>query len=241
MQDALNDFRDTVKEVEVYFDFLEKIEDLSIGVPHITYSPNHDHNEVRHKIDEQLVKILKANAFLLLYNLVEATVKNGIWEIILAIKNDKITYNKLRKELKEVWLGQKIKLAFKSRDQEVVKKVYKIVESALSNSLDFYANKEYIRFESGNLSIATIQKTTKKYGVSTKVSVNHSDQGEAFMKTKIERNHLAHGDKTFATCGKDYPLSLLVQYKDYIIEYLRRTLITIEDSIEQKEFRVLVV
>jgi len=238
MQDALNDFQDTVKEVEVYFDFLEKIEDLSIGIPYITYSPNHD--GVRYKIDEQLVKILKANAFLLLYNLIEATVKNGIWEIILAIKNDNITYDKLKKELKEVWLSQKIKLAFKSRDEEVVKKVYKIVESVLNNSLDFYTTKEYIRFESGNLSISTIQKTTRKYGVSTKVSINHSDQEEAFIKTKIERNHLAHGDKTFATCGKDYPLSLLIQYKGYIVEYLRRTLTTIENSIDQKEFRILV-
>jgi hypothetical protein len=74
MIDAINDFKKTKLEINKYFDFLKTVNDLSIGIPHIHYpiAPSIP----SYKIDEDVSKILKANAFLMLYNLVEATIKN---------------------------------------------------------------------------------------------------------------------------------------------------------------------
>ena len=98
MIDAINDFEKTKLEINKYFNFLEKTNDLSIGIPHIHYpiSPI----TPSYRIDEEVSKILKANAFLMLYNLVEATIKNGIWELLVKIEQEQIPYKDLKKELK---------------------------------------------------------------------------------------------------------------------------------------------
>lgn len=240
MENALKDFEQTVIEVEKYFEFLEKVEDLTIGSPYVSYLTQNSNIEIeKYRIDEQLVKILKANTFLLLYNLVEATIKNAIWEILLAIKKDGILYGNLNVQLKEIWLKNRIKVEFRTKNESLTKQLSKIIESILDNTLDFYTYKNQIKFESGNLNIQTIQEVTKRYGVSENIPITHENQKEAFMKTKRERNHLAHGDKTFANCGKDYPVGTLLEYKNYIVSYLRKTLEIIEKSINEKEYQCL--
>ena len=74
MQTVLLDFHTRVQEVNQYFEFLEML------IQEKTKSPmSADNGEQKiTAIDPELAKILKANAFLLLYNLVESTMRNAI-------------------------------------------------------------------------------------------------------------------------------------------------------------------
>lgn len=233
MIDAINEFDDTKIEIDKYFDFLEKVNDLSIGVPHIHYPI--DRAVPSYKIDEDVSKILKANAFLMLYNLIEATIKNGIWELLVQIESEGISYQNLKEELKNIWLDRKLKIEFKTKNDTIVKQLYTVIEQVLNDNLIFYKDKKQIKFESGNLSVSTIQKTAKRYGFNI-VAISHDDQEEAFKKVKAERNNLAHGDKTFSNCGKNYEFNDLKVYKEHVFEYLERVLQSMEIFVDSREY-----
>lgn len=228
-----NDFIDTKAEINKYFDFLEKVNDLGIGIPHIHYPINPLIPSYR--IDEDVSKILKANAFLMLYNLIEATIKNGIWELLTKIEQEKIPYENLKEELKKIWLNRKLQIEFKTKDGTIVNQLYKVVDSVLNNNLTFYKDKRQIKFESGNLNIKTIQKTAKNYGFE-EVVISHNREKEAFQNIKKERNNLAHGDKTFSNCGNDYSFNDLKIYKQSIFDYLERVLQSIETFINNQNY-----
>lgn len=233
MINAINDFNDTKDEIEKYFDFLEKVNDLSIGTPHIYYPINP--SEPSYRINEDVSKILKANAFLMLYNLIEATIKNGIWELLTKIEREGIPYQDLKKELKNIWLDRKLQVEFKTKDDTVIRQLYKLIENVLNEHLIFYTDKRYIKFESGNLTVSTIKKTAKRYGFNV-VSILHSEEEEAFQNIKKERNNLAHGDKTFSNCGNNYAFDDLKMYKQRVFDYLERVLQSIESFVNNRQY-----
>jgi len=82
------DFNERSQEVSKYFMFLKSLEQgatkLSMegkgGIPKIK------------KIDSELIKTLKARGFLLLYNLVEATMRNAIEAIFDELQNQRVSY-----------------------------------------------------------------------------------------------------------------------------------------------------
>lgn len=235
MIDAINDFIDTKNEINTYFDFLEKVNDKSKGTPHIYYPLNL--TVPGYQIKEDISKILKANAFLMLYNLVEATIKNGIWELLVKVESERIPYKNLKTELKNIWLDRKVQIEFKTKDETIVKQLYTVVENVLNGDLTFFRDKQQIKFESGNLHIDTIQKTSKKYGFNI-VNISHNDEKEAFKKVKKERNYLAHGDTTFSNCGNSCDFADLKKYKDYIFTYLGKVLDSIEEFIANEDYLI---
>jgi uncharacterized coiled-coil protein SlyX len=102
MIDTLQDFKRRVDEIEVYFSFLEDtiggIELRKERMPQLFYP---DTNEYK-PIAQEMTKILKANGFLLLYNLAESSIKKAIEEIYVELNNKTVTYEDIREELKKV-------------------------------------------------------------------------------------------------------------------------------------------
>jgi len=92
------------------------------------------------EIDNELSKILKANGFLLLYNLIEATIKTSIDEIFIAIHTSNITFKSLTENLKSLWINQEIK-DLKDNTFNVATlrtKVMNISESILNSELTIF-------------------------------------------------------------------------------------------------------
>jgi hypothetical protein len=97
------DFENRKDEVENYFSFLSILDDDENT--RLKYKKND--NLVEEKISEQLQKILIANGFLLLYNLIEATVRNSILEIYAEIEDNEISFEQLSDSLKKIWIEQR--------------------------------------------------------------------------------------------------------------------------------------
>ena len=89
-----DEFNNRLAEVNKYFDFLEKIES--------EYKILMNHSKtLSFTIDDELLKILKANGFLILYNLIEATILNSIIAIFDEIKVDNLSYEKVSEKIKK--------------------------------------------------------------------------------------------------------------------------------------------
>ena len=85
MKIILEKFKERVIEVNLYFDFLSSV--LSTDI--------HLHSKstgIGQPVDLEVQKILKANFFLILYNLIEAIIRESIQEIYDSMARDKLSY-----------------------------------------------------------------------------------------------------------------------------------------------------
>ena len=96
--DALKKEYQTIKgEIEEYFSFIEhsQVEKTKIT--------NHS-GEVLFRISDSTRKTLKASSFLLLYNLIEATIRKCIVSIYDSIHDEKLDYKSVSSVVQRVWL-----------------------------------------------------------------------------------------------------------------------------------------
>jgi hypothetical protein len=91
------DFNERSKEVSKYFIFLKNLEKENIQL-------SMKENSKVKIIDSELLKTLKASGFLLLYNLVEATMRNAIEAIFDELRDKRVSYDNIKPKLKKIIL-----------------------------------------------------------------------------------------------------------------------------------------
>lgn len=91
------DFDERSQEVSRYFWFIKNLEQGSIKL-----SMGNAQNPKTKEIDKDLIKTLKATGFLLLYNLIESTMRNAIEAIFDELINKNISFDRVRDELKKI-------------------------------------------------------------------------------------------------------------------------------------------
>ena len=102
MTTVLADFDERVIEIELYFEHLRLIEIRSAQL----LLPNS--GQIR-RIDPDLIKVLKANCFLLLYNLMESSIRLALIEIYDKINGEQLNYSAVIDQIKRIWIGAKHK------------------------------------------------------------------------------------------------------------------------------------
>lgn len=96
MQTTREEFEKRLKEVDLYFTALAPLDDCSCCIESKSIQ-----GEIRRvPIDSELNKILKANCFILLYNLIEATIRNTIRAISNKIADEGLIYKDFSDNLK---------------------------------------------------------------------------------------------------------------------------------------------
>ena len=217
MNNARNAYTKRLKEVELYFDTLKL---LDKGICSIKCVDLLGHEEKR-EIDLELLTILKANGFLLLYNLIEATIRNSIDAVLASIHSSHATFRTLSDNLKKIWINQESK----NTNHE---KIMQIAETVLKN--------EMLKFEkdciniSGNIDAKRIREILRQFGG------NEISNGRDLQTIKDKRNKLAHGEFTFSEIGQDCTMKDLILYKQETEEYLSSVLDEIQDYIDNKKY-----
>jgi hypothetical protein len=102
MDSTKDDFEFRKNEIESYFEFLHIIDDENTSLKY-----NKNNELVEEKIPKKLQTMFIANTFLILYNLIESTVRNSIIEIYEKIREDEVSYSDLSINLKKIWLQQR--------------------------------------------------------------------------------------------------------------------------------------
>lgn len=178
-------------------------------------------------IDGELAKIMKANGFLLLYNLIEATIRNSISAILNSISTDKLTFKLLSDNLKKLWINQEIN---KAKDISKFKeRVSKLSEKILNDKLLEFSN-ECVNI-SGNIDAQRIREIAKKFGYL------EPKNGRGLQTIKDKRNQLAHGEFTFSDIGKNYTSNDLIDYKSEVVTFIENVLNNVETYINAKGYK----
>jgi MAE_28990/MAE_18760-like HEPN len=222
MQTVLLDFNTRVQEINEYFLFLESLvnETTKLVVLGSSNVPN-----IR-AIDPDLAKTLKANGFLLLYNLVESSMRNAIEAIFDELKSKKIPFDSIRLEIKRVVLQN-----FKSRSPDDVHT--RIKDISIDIITAGFKSRELF---SGNIDQGEIAKTARKYGFSCDTDYSKTKHGKNLADIMRNRNDLAHGNKSFSEVGKDTSIVDLLKIKEEVIEYVRQILNNIERYLAAQEY-----
>lgn len=221
MINARNEYNKRLHEVELYFDTMQLLDKGSCTIQCVNVLGQ---EEIR-VIDAELSKILKANGFLLLYNLIEATIRNSIDAVLNSIHSSTVTFQSLSDNLKRIWIRQESKGLNDERSQE---KIMQIAKSILDNEILSF-ERDCINI-SGNIDAQKIREIIKQFG-GTEIS-----NGRDLKIIKDKRNNLAHGEFTFSDIGKDYTVGDLIAYKNETKNYLSNVLDEIQDYIDNQKY-----
>jgi hypothetical protein len=235
MQSVILDFESKVEEIEEYFNFIETT----------THLERDFDKEKIVKVSETVYDVLKANIFLLLYNLIESSFKNALEKICIEITNDRLTYKEVIPEIKRLWLEkhyknfENIKIPKNIKKSEhIMNTIDNITEDIIE--INFYIDEKKRKNDdiSGNVDAREISRINQKYGAKLRYQPKDIDK-QALQTVKIQRNNLAHGDETFRECGRDKTLETLGEIKSNSIEYMRFILSHIKKFIENKEYKLI--
>jgi hypothetical protein len=234
-------FEERVEEINEYFEFLTSFDNSSR--------------------DTRTLKILKSNCYLLLYNLIEGSVFEGINQIFLEINQQNISFEQLNDRYKKKWLNYKNSLinrdSFKPFDKDSNQILNEISRFYILNFKDksgnvFEGYASYLKTQnktdfSGTLDIRLIRDVAESYGFPIPAeSYNEenkrltekeriSKEGEVFLEIKNIRNKLAHGEVTFSEVGKLSTIDL-IDKKERIVQYLSILLKNIDTFIEEQGY-----
>lgn len=224
MNTTRSEFQKRMSEINVYFETLAM---LDRGVCRIVTQTLTGKEEIM-PIDSELSKILKANGFVLLYNLIESTVRKSIDAILNVVKDEGLTYGDLSDKLKKLWIKQELK---NINANDACIRVLDIAESVLNNEL-LLLKQECININ-GNIDAQKIRKIAQMVGY------DEPKDGAALKTIKDKRNHLAHGEYTFAEIGKEFSVKDLMTFKQKTEEHLKLVLTNVEEYINNKKYRVV--
>jgi hypothetical protein len=241
MEKAKEEFLNRKKEIEKYFDFLSKIEH-DTPVLHYSLTGVSD----IHEIDKELQKILKANGFLLIYNLVEAVTRITLIEYLNSISKSNISIKKLHEDIQRLWVSNKRfadkKIGNKSEEMIFQELYNEIVSNTLVSFTTELKNdkgeviKQFVKL-SGNVDADVIRKLAKEYGFDSNVG-KAEKAGADLVTIRTNRNYLAHGIKTFTECGGKFSVIDLCKYKKNALFYLESILSNIESHIKGEKYQV---
>lgn len=216
------DFKERSREVSKYFMFLKTLEQ---GTTKLMMEGMDGKPNIR-AIDSDLEKTLKASGFLLLYNLIESTMRNAIEIIFDELSSQGISFDEVRPEIKKIIL-KKIKKCNPD----------KILFNITAISIDIVAagfDKEDLF--SGNIDAKLIKALAKDYGFSYITDPIKTGNGSDLLTIKSNRNDLAHGIKSFSEVGKEKSADELLRIKDKVVRYLKEILTNLDNYLENKDY-----
>lgn len=222
MQTVLIDFQERVEEINRYFAFLEKLGQETTQLSVL----KDDGQRENIPLDSQLIKTLKANSFLLLYNLVESSMRNAVTAIFDELKNKKVSYNLVSTEIKKIVIEN-----FKKRSPENIH--FKIRDISTDIIAAGFQSQELF---SGNIDKKEVRKTARNFGFSFNTEYNKTKHGESLDMIMNKRNDLAHGNKSFAEIGKDITVEELLKIKEEVTAYLEQILNNINQYITGQDY-----
>ncbi len=220
MINTKNEYNKRLSEIEIYFETLELLDRGSCKIVCTDIINNESYKE----IDSNLSTILKANGFLLLYNLVEATIRNSINAIFESVHLNNLSFKNLTCNLRKLWIKQEIK-NIKYED------IFNLSNKILNDELLLF-KAECINV-SGNIDAQKIRNIARQFGY------QESIDGRDLITIKDKRNKLSHGEFTFSEIGKDYTVNELINFKNNTKDYLDNVLINIEQYINSKGYKVV--
>jgi len=216
MIDVQNDFKIRSEEVTRYFQFLREFDERRIVFQGSPSKPAMTAVE-----QTSLLKTLKANGFLLLYNLVESTLKNAVEAIFDEFKTRSVSFDSCIESVRNIVLAN------------VKKRSVSDLLAALSSISVDVVTTTFRKDElfSGNVDGRRIREIAESYGFR-----DPAKNSNKLLTVKTNRNDLAHGNKSFAEVGRDYDINELEKIQEEVVTFLEELLANVADYITTRAY-----
>lgn len=222
MQAFSTEYDQRKNEISSYIEMLKVLENDGAKISDI------DGNDLVITVVQQ--KVCKASCYLLIYNLVEATVMNGITSIYNKIKDENLSFVQVMDKLRRVWWHARAESISATGKNEVIETIYDYYcETLTSSQLDF---KNFISGVSGNMSAEGIRSVCHRYGIQV------VPNGNELEDVKRYRNWLAHGNKSFSEIGQDTTATELETSVEKIFVFLDIFVININTYLTEEKYKV---
>ncbi len=227
---VIKDFEERAKDIQSYLRMLERMESPGASVRRLAGS-----RQSSVAVKENWRVIGKAAAYLLIYNLVESAVRSGFERLYRIVETEQCTCQDLSKSIRAVWLDQRHR-AVRHETASAVN-----YRDAASRLVDEVIESRIIRLSAeelpgaGSLDAARIRDVCSRHELVLRTHRN-ARGGETLVKVKGQRNALAHGDKSFAECGREVTLEELRKTAKETELYVRGFLRSLKRFIQRKEY-----
>jgi hypothetical protein len=212
-----NDFKTRAEEVTRYFQFLREFDERRV-----VFQDAPRAKPVMPPVEQTaLFKTLKANGFMLLYNLVESTLKNAIEAIYDEFKSRAVSFDSCLEKVRNIVLTN-----VKRRS------VDDMLPNLSSISVDIVvATFRKDELFSGNVDGRRVREVADSYGFR-----RPAKRSDKLLTVKAIRNDLAHGNKSFAEVGRNYDIEELEEIQTEIITFLEELLANVADYITTRAY-----
>lgn len=224
-------FIERMQDINEYFSFIELLINKK---PVLSYKDTPEAEAITSSVSIEMTHILKANAFIILYNLIEATISNAIEDIHSVLSLDtNLCLDTLNEKL--------TKMAFKNTNmsnvidfsgENVAKLILKTWLNAHKKLVDSNKNPIF----SGNVDARKIKEVAEHYGFSSITDQQKTRNGYNLLPIKKARNDLAHGSESFRNKGRETSIDTLIEMKDEVFNYLDCILNNIQNYLDNKSY-----
>ena len=175
--------------------------------------------------------IMKASLFLILYNLVEDTVRKLLCYILEQSSSDLKYQDIVRETQKLLLLSKKNKIICTNEPESFFKTLDDIIQNCISNISHSLEVKHVLTFQkAGNIDSKAIKGIYNSFGYKIK------KESELINLIKDKRCALAHGEISFQECGKGYATSDLLRYKKEVFHYLGQLFVHTSNLLKNKTY-----
>lgn len=232
MKTFIIEFNERCEDVQEYLHLLEFMDSIATNKHKPLENEANDGNNISYTLSRETQKILRANFYLLLYNLIEATTNSIITVVKDTINDEGVTLNHLVRRLVYLHIeGLYKEVTSSTRIVEISKELYRKTtknEIVLLDKLDFNT--------SGNVDYDFFQKIVGIIGCRGALNIDEQVVKDAMKRTKEHRNKLAHGNWSFSSAGTCLTLSQIKIDYNNVVAFLRQSLNNVEIYLDNKKY-----
>ncbi len=204
-----DNYKKLTTEIDRFFDLLSFLSEIQIGIRNSgTYSVIDC--EIRDKDEfDLLFKSLKSNLIIMLYNLVESTVRLSMNAYYDDFNSKMKNYTTAIDEIRKLWVKYG---ATSFKENQINNQVFGLIEQAIDK--EYYIYLDFEKFHlSGNADLKEIKSILSFHGISYEES-EFKTYGGSLRSIKEMRNSLAHGNVSFEDNGRNLAISDIQKYKE---------------------------
>ena len=180
---------------------------------------------------EAIVKIMKSNSILMLYNLVESTIRVSMLDYYSSLNDKQLSFSQAIESIQKLWVKNHLN---QINSNELNQKVFNMILNVINNNYSVEIERESFHL-SGNADVKEMKRILETHGI-TYNNDSFRDFGGALLTIKNKRNYLAHGNISFEDNGGQFSIQEINELKNKTYQCLDYFISLINSAIINQEF-----
>ena len=180
---------------------------------------------------EVIVKIMKSNSILMLYNLVESTIRVSMLDYYSSLNDKQLSFSQAIESIQKLWVKNHLN---QINSNELNQEVFNLILNVINNNYSVEIERESFHL-SGNADVKEMKRILETHGI-TYNNDSFRDFGGALLTIKNKRNYLAHGNISFEDNGGQFSIQEINELKNKTYQCLDYFISLINSAIINQEF-----